>query len=52
MRKILALVLLGVGMQSFGSAAIQTPEIDPASAASAIALLTGAVVLIRGRRKS
>lgn len=53
MRKILTLILLGVGLQALGGADItDTPEIDPASGASALALLAGAVVLIRGRRTS
>ena len=48
MNKIVALVLLGIGV---GSAALATgvPEIDPASGASALALLAGAIVVMRGR---
>ena len=44
MNKIVALVLLGIGV---GSAALATnvPEIDPASGASALALLAGAIVV-------
>jgi hypothetical protein len=53
LRKILALALLGIAVQCAGMAAlVAAPEIDPASGASAIALLTGAIVVIRGRRKS
>jgi hypothetical protein len=50
MNKIVALVLLGIGA---GVAAMATPapEIDPASGASAVALLAGMVVVIRGRRR-
>lgn len=51
MRKLIAVMLFGLGLQSLAGAAIQTPEIDPASGASAIALLAGAVVLLRGRRR-
>ncbi len=52
MNKIISLTLLGIGVQSFLSAvAVSSPEIDPSSAVSAIALLAGAVAVIRGRRK-
>jgi hypothetical protein len=47
--KIAGVTLLGIGMSSVGFAAI--PEIDPASAGSAIALLAGAMLMIRGRRR-
>lgn len=50
MNKIVALVLLGIGAGAAAMAAV-VPEIDPATGASALALLAGAVVLIRGRRK-
>jgi hypothetical protein len=50
MNKIVALVLLGIGA-SVAAMAIATPEIDPASGASALALLAGAVAVIRGRRR-
>jgi hypothetical protein len=48
--KILGSVLLFIGV---GSAAFATvaPEISPASAGSAIALISGAVLVMRGRRK-
>jgi hypothetical protein len=53
MKKILALAMLGVAVQCAGMAGIgSSPEIDPASSVSAIALLAGAVVLVRGRRRS
>jgi hypothetical protein len=49
MRKVLALVLLGIGS---GVAAMATvPEIDPASAGSAVALLAGTILIFRGRRR-
>ncbi len=47
--KLLGCVLLLIGM---GSAAFGTvPEISPASAGSAIALISGAVLVMRGRRR-
>lgn len=45
----MALLLVGVSSACFG--AITVPEIDPASGASALALLTGALMIIRGRRR-
>jgi hypothetical protein len=47
--KLTALILFVIGLQSAAFAGV--PEIDPASAGSAIALLAGAVVVIRGRRR-
>jgi hypothetical protein len=42
------LLLIGVGSIAFGSA---VPEVNPASAGSALALISGAVLVMRGRRK-
>ncbi|MGA2717129.1 MAG: hypothetical protein ABSG41_28940 [Bryobacteraceae bacterium] len=50
MNRVLALVLLGIGAGIAGMAII-TPEIDPASGASALALLAGTLVVIHGRRR-
>ena len=50
MNKLVALVLLGIGA-GVAAMAVPTPEIDPASGASALALLAGTVVMIRGRRR-
>lgn len=50
MNKIVALVFFAIGTGVAATAAV-VPEIDPASGASALALLAGAVVLIRGRRR-
>jgi hypothetical protein len=50
MNKIVALVLLGIGTGVAGMAAL-VPEIDPASGASALALLAGSLVVIRGLRR-
>ncbi len=51
MNKIVALVLFGIGAGVAAMAGPGVPEIDPASGASALALLAGTVVLIRGRRR-
>ena len=47
MYKTLALVLMGIGAGAVAMAVPVTPEIDPASGVSALALLAGAVVLVR-----
>jgi len=46
-------VLLLIGLSSFATAGLATaaPEIGPASSGAAIALLSGALLVIRGRRK-
>ena len=49
MRKALTLCLLGIGATMVAGAAV--PEISPASGGSALALLAGAVLMIRGRRR-
>jgi hypothetical protein len=50
MRKVLSIVLLGIGA-GVAAMAIPTPEVDPASAGSALALLAGTLLVIRGRRR-
>jgi hypothetical protein len=47
--KVLGQVLLFIGVGSVAFATV--PEISPASAGSAIALISGAVLVMRGRRK-
>ena len=47
--KLLGSILLLIGMGSMAFASV--PEVSPASAGSAIALITGAVLVMRGRRK-
>jgi len=47
MRKILSLILLGLGASAFAFGA--TPEIDPSSAASALTLFAGAILLFRNK---
>lgn len=49
--KILGMVLMFVGVASFAGAYVSVPEIDPSSAGSAVALLSGALLVIRARRK-
>lgn len=44
------LLLAGVSTLAFGSA-VTVPEISAGSAAGAVALLSGALLVIRGRRK-
>lgn len=50
--KMVGMFLLLVGSSAVGFAAVQTvPEISPASGVAALALISGAVLVIRGRRK-
>lgn len=52
MSKIIGIMLLmSVATLSHAAPGPAAPEIDPASGASALALLTGATLIIRGRRK-
>lgn len=51
MMKIAGGVLLCIGVSGIAAAALTAPEIDPASGGSAIALLSGALLMIRGRRR-
>ena len=48
----IALLLLGAcGAAMASTAPVGSPEIDPGSAGSAVALLAGALLVIRARRK-
>ncbi len=50
--KSVGMVLLLVGLSSFAIAGgVAAPEISPASGVAAFALLSGALLVIRGRRK-
>lgn len=50
--KAAGMILLGIGVACLGLAqTAPAPEIDPASGINAIALLSGAVLLIRGRKR-
>jgi len=52
MAKYTALALLLIGTAGIAGAVPAVPEIDPASGASALALLSGALLVFRARRKS
>jgi hypothetical protein len=49
--KLLAMMLLLIGVSGLALAQVRTPEIDTGSAGSAIALLSGALLVIRANRK-
>ena len=51
--KLVGSMLLSVGFSGFAAAAAVTvvPEISPVSGVTAIALFSGALLVIRGRRK-
>jgi hypothetical protein len=52
MKNYIGLALLLVGSAGFTLAgAVQTPEIDAAAGVGALTLLSGALLVIRGRRK-
>ena len=52
MQRLLGMLALIAGAASCSMAAITTaPEIDPATGGSAIALVTGALLIVRGRKK-
>lgn len=50
MNRLVGGLLLMLGSAVLASAAV-VPEIDPSSAAGALALLAGGLAVIRGRRK-
>jgi len=49
--RLSGIILLLIGMSCVAFAQVQTPEISPASAGTAVALIAGAVLVMRGRRK-
>lgn len=52
MRKLVATCLFVIGMSGAAFASVvAVPEIDPASGVSAFALLSGALLVLRGRRR-
>ena len=51
MRQIIGMALLAIGTCAVALSQSQSPEIDPASGGSALALLAGALVILQGRRK-
>lgn len=48
----IALLLIGCSFSALASYGAAVPEIDAGSAGSALALLTGALLIIRGRKKT
>ena len=52
MRRIVGMALILIATGVIALAQGQTPEIDAGSATSALALLAGAAMIIRGRRRS
>jgi len=50
LKKLVAVALFCVGASVLASAQ-SAPEIDPGSGANALALIAGAVIVIRGRKK-
>jgi len=52
MRKFIAVMLLVLGTSTVSMAGIHVvPEIDPTTGVAAVALIAGAALIIRGRRK-
>ncbi len=49
--KMISLVTVLLGMATFAFGAVDVPEINATSATSALALLSGGVMMLRGRRK-
>jgi hypothetical protein len=52
MNRIVCSLMVLVGTAGFAAAGTVTPEISASSATGALALLSGAVLVLRGRRKS
>jgi hypothetical protein len=44
-------LLLGVAGYAFAGAVVAVPEIDGSTATAAVALLSGGILVLRGRRK-
>jgi hypothetical protein len=49
--KTIGLLLLVIGMSGAAMASVTVPEIDPSSGVSVLALVSGALLVIRGSRK-
>jgi hypothetical protein len=49
--KLAGWAMLTIGMASVGSAVVLAPEIDAATGANALALLAGACLIIRSRKR-
>jgi LPXTG-motif cell wall-anchored protein len=53
MNKLTAMILLMIGTTASAFAAVHAvPEIDPGSSLSGLALISGSLLVIRGRRKA
>jgi len=52
MTKIVGMIMLLIGVAGFAMAGTAVPEIDPGSAVAPFALLSGAILIIRARRKN
>jgi hypothetical protein len=50
-QKVLGIMLLAGAATSVAMASVTTPEIAPGTAGSALALVSGIVLMVRGRRK-
>ncbi len=51
MTKTLGMLFIMTAVSVCCFAQVRTPEIDPATGGSALALITGALLVIRGRKK-
>jgi hypothetical protein len=51
MQRLLVFLFLGVGFAAVAMAGAPTPEIDPTSGASALALIASGLIVLRSRRK-
>jgi hypothetical protein len=51
MQRVIGMMLIVVGASAVALAQARTPEIDPKSVASGLALLGGALLVIRANRK-
>jgi hypothetical protein len=49
--RLVGLTLLLVGAAGYAFAGTPTPEIDASSAVAAVALLSGGLIVLRGRRR-
>lgn len=51
MRKTIGMLLLMIGTAAIAAAVPSVPEVDPASAGSLIAVVTGGLLVLGSRRK-
>jgi hypothetical protein len=49
--KLAGMILLALGIASVASAGTSAPEIDAATGVNALALLSGVLLVIRGRKR-